>query len=482
VRLILEIAGETLSFGPDEAPVEMGRLPSHRISINHPSVSRTHGRFVWKGGFWSYEDQSRFGAAIAAQDGTRQKIHGSSIRLPAVCELFLAEEDGPVVQCRIAADSDSSNSRDIFLKAAQAQARGDFKEALDGFLTLARRSPPIEEALSRAAQCCEARGLLPEAIIWASRYSFHRPHDPSTWKLLARLHCERGELDDARACLSKLRELDWSDPEIAVIEERISSSTEGAAVLGMSTMELLGPEIPHELETPHFHIVCDFAVHGRLLPDIAKSLEAAAAKAAGFIDSPGEKINVQLLSRAAAEGEIPVLGEKSAAAACGENGISIYLPPAKSRACRDAPYLASLALHEVVHAFLIDGGVEFPWWLHEGLAQTASLGGAPREVCVPVPDSPPDLSGYESRPASQCIEAAYVFSHLAVSFLLSTVGKDGLRAIIADIASGTTVAQALCKVELPYEMLSNCAWHLWKERGPTEAFHNVTVSLYRRLP
>jgi tetratricopeptide (TPR) repeat protein len=370
----------------------------------------------------------------------------------------------------------------MFRRAVEAQTRGDWRGALRDFVELARHDPPVVEALRRAGACCEELGRVPEAILWATRYSFHRPRDPGVWKALTRLHGQRGELDDARYSLDRARALDPADPELSLLDADLGAVSKAAQVLELSTAEVLGPSAPQSLDTPHFTIHYDFAAHGRLLPDLAKALEAAVITADPYLPSAGMKILVSLLVRAALAEDAPPLGDRSAAATCTEGGIRIYLPPSRARACRDTAYLVALAQHEVVHALLIEAGGGVPWWIHEGLAQFVSTG-EHHPGCPPPPDGSPDLARYESAPPSAESEAAYALAHFAVAELDRSLGRDGLRDLLSSLVSGGSISETLTRADLPYAELGRRAWSLWCLQAESQTSQRKTLDrIPRRSP
>lgn len=379
MRLLVEFADRLARFSPEDSPVHVGRQPGCAVCVSHPLVSRTHGRFRWEGAGWVYEDASRHGTLVrerrgleggAEAAGDEDLLRGGCLPLAAYCELVLAGEGGVRLRCR--------------LEGAEADGdpRGAYAAAL---AALARRDPPVPEALRRAAECLEGLGRVREALPWAVRYGFLRPRDAGAWKLSARLHAAAGDLEGARASLSRAAALDPVDPEVGELRARVAGAAPGAAALERATAEVHGRAVPHELETRHFRIACDFAAHGRLLPDLAKALEVAAQRAAAYLGAPRERVAVALLARDPLPHEAPALGDRSAAASCAADGIRLYLPPGRARACHDTPYLASLALHEVVHALLLQASDGLPWWLHEGLAQILSQGETP----LGAPPAPP---------------------------------------------------------------------------------------------
>lgn len=478
MRLLVEFADRVARFSPADSPVEVGRQPGCAVCVAHPLVSRSHGRFRWEDGRWVYQDASRHGTLLCIGGGEAGSrfLRAEQTRLEAACELVLAGEGGARLGCRVEAAPAAADARRTYAEALAALARRDFSEALRGFLPLARGEPPVVEALRRAAECLEGLGRVREALPWAVRYGFLRPRDAGAWKLSGRLHAAAGDLEGARACLGRAAALDPADPEVGRLREQVAGAAPGAAALERATGEVHGRPVPHVLETRHFRIACDFAAHGRLLPDLAKALEVAAGRAAAYLGAPREKVPVALLARDPLPQEAPALGDRSAAAACAADGIRLYLPPGRARACHDAPYLAALALHEVVHALLLQTSDALPWWLHEGLAQTLSQGETPLGA-PPAPATPPSLQDFETPPGAAEAQAGYAAAHAALVTLERAVGREGVGALAAALADGKTPAAALEGLGIPYPELSARAWACWRQASPPEAPHLITRDL-----
>lgn len=475
MRLRVDTGTEILHFSPADSPVSVGRAATCRVRLSHPLVSRQHGQLRWRDDAWLYEDHSRHGSVVSAPGADDRRLSGQSAVLPPACELRLTADGEARIVLAALAEECREPAREVYRRGVGALGRGDPSRALEAFLDLARRDPPIVEAFRQAAECLEVLGRAPEALLWAARYAAERPRDPTAWRLLARLHGERGDLADGRACLARARELDPADPETVALEARLAAAEPAAAVLACRTAEVLGPSVPHLLETPHFAIRCDFAVHGRQLPDLAKGLEAAVQRTAPYVRPPEARIPVELLARPAAPGEAPPLGDRAAAADCGAGGIRIYLPPARSRAWGDAPYLVGLALHEVVHASLLRVSPRFPWWVHEGLAQWVSLGGA-HEGWLPAPDDPPDLSRYEGPPRGEEVETAYALAHFALEALHRDGGAEGVRRLLECLAAEPTAETALARCGTSSRLLGEAAWRLWRRRAPPDPIDATTLS------
>ncbi|MDR3765368.1 MAG: tetratricopeptide repeat protein [Acidobacteriota bacterium] len=117
------------------------------------------------------------------------------------------------------------------------------------------------------------------------------------------------------------------------------------------------------------------------------------------------------------------------------------------------PPLEALLRHELTHSFLQDRVPRCPTWLNEGLAQMAE----PKDVATMAPAVAAQGTAGEFVPLSQMegsfqamtleqARQAYLESLAATEVLRNTYGMDGLRRLLAALASGVSTEDALRSV------------------------------------
>ncbi len=292
-------------------------------------------------------------------------------------------------------------------------------------------------------------GNLPEAEAELELAAIKGNEPVETLQLLARLHYQRGELEQARQRVSAA--LDKSPDNADLLAFR-----------GQIERELRVDERMRKRSGGNFTVSSDGEINGELGREVLEVLERAYNEIGNLFDHYPE-------------GEIPVIlyGRKDFFDITGAPDWSGGLYDGKIRVPVGGlqsmtPELAGVLYHEYAHVLIAHkGGRRLPVWLNEGLAQVAQALVAPprREVLQGAQLLPfARLESSFSALGNGEVAKAYAQSYVFVRFLGERCGWEQVSGALDKVDAGMPLSQAFGSSAGSCSESLDALEHIWRER------------------